>query len=546
MPRLCRLGERGVVFVRAHAQVPLTLPSHATILTGRGPRQHGIRDNVGYGLSPAVPTVVESFRRAGYATAAFLGSYVLGKETGLARGFDTYDDRMTRAPAGAEAGNTERRAAEVVGAAAQWLQAHGREPFFVWVHLFDPHTPYEAPAPFGTGTTHPYDDEVAYADHWLGLLLEKLDGTGQRERTWIVICSDHGESLGQHGEATHGVFLYESTLHVPLVVVPPGGTSARVVEASVSLADVAPTLLEAAGLEPLQGIQGISLMPWILAREPRAMAGREIYMESLHGSRRYGWAPLRGMLDWPWKYIEAPRPELYDLVADHGETRNLYDEPRGAGLRAKLQAATGGAIETQREPIGEQDLARLESLGYVGSSAAPATGDHFADTSRPDPKDRITILLLLEEGLTALASGRDAEAEKKLTRALSTDPGNLVALNNLGILAMGRGDAKEAEALFRRGLAVDPSSEKLENDLGLALSRQGRHREAVEAYRRALDARPTFAAARFNLAIALHRLGRRAEALQQLRMVEEQDPRFPKLQVTIEQVWAELKGEGAP
>ncbi len=537
MPRLRRLGDRGVVFARAHTQVPLTLPSHATIFTGRGPREHGVRDNVGYSLSASVPTMTEIFRRGGYATAAFLGGYVLGKPCGLARGFDTYDDRMTCTPAGVESGHTERRADEVVQAAGEWLHDHAGEPFFLWVHLFDPLEPYDAPALPGGVTAQPYDGEVAYADHWIGALLDRLASLGGLGRTWVVICSDHGESLGEHGETTHGVFLYESTLHVPLVVVPPGGTTGRVVQTGVSLADIAPTLLEAAGLEPLAGAQGLSLMPWIEGKEPAATA-ESTYIESLHGARRYGWAPLRGILEWPWKYIEAPQPELYDLAGDPGETRPLTDASRIAALRRTLEAMGRAPAAIREDPMEAQDLSRLRSLGYVGSSAGPARGDPFEDARRPDPKERIAVLPLLDEGLTALAKGRAAEAATRFNAVLTRDPDNLVALNNLGIISLDRGDAVRAETLFRRGLTVAPASETLANDLGLALSRQGRNQEAVDVYRRALGARPGFVAARFNMAIALHRLGRHDEALRQILEVERQDPQFPELSATIEQVRA--------
>jgi len=217
MPRLWTLAESGYRFTAAHTPVPMTLPAHASLLTGLGPRKHGVRDNIGYTLPEEVPTVAESFASAGWSTAAFLGGYPLDHAFGLARGFDVYDDRMTRRPADGREGHTERRAEEVVDSALAWLRRQDGRRFFLWVHLFDPHDPYEAPAPFHGRHAEPYDDEVAYTDDELGRLIDEVMAA-RNERPWIVVAGDHGESLGEHGETTHGIFLYESTLHVPLVV----------------------------------------------------------------------------------------------------------------------------------------------------------------------------------------------------------------------------------------------------------------------------------------------------------------------------------------
>jgi len=534
MPRLRRLAASGAVFHRAHAQVPLTLPSHTTILTGRGVRGHGVRDNIGYALGPEIPTVAERFAAAGYATGAIVGGYPLVRSFGLGRGFDLYDDRMTRSPPTGRSGHTERRAERVVDAALDWVRRRSGKPFFLWVHLFDPHDPYEAPPPFGGRHSHPYDDEVAYTDHQLGRL---VDGIGRSVGTalWTIVTADHGEALGQHGEATHGVFLYEPTLRVPLVIVPPVKGRAKVVDAPVSLVDVAPTLLEAAGLEPLDGCDGRSLLPY-LGSDAAAPAAAPLYLESIHGRRKYGWAPLAGLLEWPQKFVSAPRPELYDLERDPREQRNRADETDLSALERRLRETRGGPLPDARRTTSAPDLDRLAGLGYVGPVTTPPPDDFFDERARPDPKDRIAALPSLERGLAAMAAGRAEQARRELEAALRLDPDNLVVLNNLGILAMQGGDVERAAELFTRGLARDDRAEQLANNLGIARSRQGRQREAAAAFHRALTSRPTFTAARFNLALALYRLGKHEEALVELERVRAEEPGFPDLTATIEEI----------
>jgi arylsulfatase A-like enzyme len=536
MPRLRELAAGGAVFRRAHAQVPLTLPSHTTILTGRGVRGHGVRDNIGYALGPEIPTVAERFSSAGYATAAFVGGYPLVRSFGLGRGFDLYDDRMTRAPPTGRSGHTERRAEQVVDAALDWVRRRTAQPLFVWVHLFDPHDPYEAPPPFDGRFSHPYDDEVAYTDHQLGRL---FDGIGRHVDgdVWTIVTADHGEALGEHGEATHGVLLYEPTIHVPLVIAPPGTIAPKVVDTSVSLIDVAPTLLEAAGLPLLDGCDGRSLLPY-LRGDGAAPADGALYLESIHGRRKYGWAPLAGFLDWPQKFVSAPRPELYDLERDPRERRNLAGDADLNAHEERLRKIRDAPLPDARRTTSAADLDRLAGLGYVGAVTAPPRDDIFDEIPRPDPKERIAALAPLERGLAAMAAGRAEQAGRELDSALRLDPDNLVALNNLGILAMQAGEVERAAELFARGLERDDDAAQLANNLGMARSRQGRQAEAVAAYRRALAARPGFTAARFNLALALYRSGKREAALRELERVRTEQPDYPDLENTIERIRA--------
>jgi arylsulfatase A-like enzyme/Flp pilus assembly protein TadD len=544
MPQLRALAGRGVRFSVARSPVPLTLPAHTTLLTGLAPQHHLVRDNVGYTLHESTPTITESFSRAGYSTGAFVGGYPLAREFGLARGFDRYDDDMTRTPATARAGHTERRAEEVVAAAIDWMVDRRAEPLFVWVHLFDPHDPYEAPESFRGRHPHAYDDEVAYADSALGRLATWVESSLKTD-VWIFVTSDHGEALGEHGEPTHGVFLYESSLRVPLVVVPPHGESSRVVRHPVSLVDLAPTMLQVAQQEGLADLDGRSLLSAISDGTTASLEQTAtLFIESIHGRRKYGWSVLTGFLDGSQKFIAAPTPELYDLANDPAETVNLYSKSRSTELRLRLSAV--GATRSESSPIAaiDSDLNKMHSLGYLGGSSVAATTKVLHDRSRPDPKDRIGAVPGLDRGLLAMAEGRYDDASVEFRAALGLDPQNLVGLNNLGIVSLRQGNVDRAIELLGEGLRNDPAAENIANNLGIALSRQGRHREAADAYRQALGARPGFTAARFNLAIALHRLGSHAAALVELERVQEENPGFPELQSTIDRVRASRSGNG--
>ena len=519
MPRLWELAARGYRFTTVHAPAPLTLPSHVTILTGLGLQHHGVRDNIGYALPDDVPTVAKEFSASGWATAAFVGGYPLDHAFGLARGFDLYDDTMTRTPADGREGHTERRADEVVDAALGWLSGRGDGPFFLWVHVFDAHDPYEAPAPFGGRHAEPYDDEVAYVDDALGRLFDALT-TREGQAPWIVVTADHGEALGEHGESTHCVFLYDSTIRVPLVIVPPGGApTPRVVETAVSLVDVAPTILEAAGLPALDYADGWSLMPELRSHTGESVPkSRPFYLESIHGRQRYGWSPLAGFVEWPEKYLSAPRPELFDR-ANAEELESRLDEIRAPD--EEFAAAADPGIDV--------DLERLTSLGYVGGSGVAQPEDALFEGEWPDPKDRIAAIPEIDRGLVAMAAGRGAEARAAFEAALRLDPDNLLALNDLGLLALRSGDVARAEGHFREVLRRDDRAETTANNLGLALGYQNRFAEAEEAFRQALAVRPGFTMARFNLAFVMHQQGSSREALRELERVQAEEPGFPGL-----------------
>jgi arylsulfatase A-like enzyme len=305
-PVMDGLASRGVRFAEAIAPVPLTLPSHASLLTATTPLVHGVRDNAGFVLGAAPPTVAEAFRAAGYSTAAFVSGFPVSRRFGLGRGFDAYDDRFPRGDDPARPSYVERRADETVAAATEWLrgrQSDAIRPVFAWVHFFDPHAPYDAPEPYRSRfRQRPYDGEIAFADAQLGALLAAWRSLRPGRDPLVVVAADHGEGLGEHGEPTHGLFIYDSTLRVPLIASGPGIPAGRTVTGAVSLIDVAPTLLDFAGLPPLKDSEGHSLRAAMTSGHGRDEA---VYAESLFARLGFGWAPLHGWRHRGLMFIDA-------------------------------------------------------------------------------------------------------------------------------------------------------------------------------------------------------------------------------------------------
>lgn len=391
MPHLDRLAREGIVFDRATSVAPLTLPAHCSLFTGLFPPAHGVHDNADPALSPEHTTLAEILHARGFRTGAFVGSAVLDADRGLSQGFEQYSgvadgalrDRSRPRP-------LQRPANETVDEALRWLSGVGDSHFFLWVHLYDPHRPYDPPEPFRSAFRDPYIGEIAFADSQVGRLLDALDRRGQLDRTVVVVAGDHGESLGDHGERDHGVFVYESVLRVPLILSAPHVAPGRIDDV-VRLVDVMPTVLDLLGL-PRPRTDGVSLADAIHGRPGRL--DLEAYSESLY-PRRFGWSPLRSLRAGRFKLIEAPRPELYDLERDPFEERNIYEERRSlAGtLQERLAALERGGPVTGRgngehRIPGEELQERLASLGYVGSSASPATS---ARRDLPDPKECIRL-----------------------------------------------------------------------------------------------------------------------------------------------------------
>ena len=380
MPALERLAREATVFNQAVSVSPLTLPAHASVFTGRLPPQHGVRDNADRPLAAAQTTLAEVFKAHGFRTAAFVGAAVLDRERGLAQGFDVYSGVAT---GDVRAGvMPERPASQVIDDATRWLAAAEGSPLFLWAHLYDPHYPYQPPEPFRSGAPNGYVGELAFADSQVGRLLAALDAGGLRDNTVVVVVGDHGESLGEHGERDHGIFLYESAVRVPLMIRMPGVLSRRVSEV-VRITDIMPTVLELAGIAAPAG-DGVSLVTLMSGRQGLDL---EAYSESLY-PQRFGWSALYALRDSRYKFIDAPKPELYDLARDPFEERNIVLE-RPAVAAAMKRRLAELASNTSPDGVGDggapspETRARLAALGYVaGPKVRPATGGQL-----PDPKD---------------------------------------------------------------------------------------------------------------------------------------------------------------
>jgi arylsulfatase A-like enzyme/Flp pilus assembly protein TadD len=481
-PTIDLFADKGVRFERCTASTPLTLPSHTTILTGAFPLFHGVRDNGGFIVPSELVTLAEIYKDKGFATAAFVGAYVLDSKWGLNQGFDTYFDRFDLSKFDKiSLANVQRPGSEVMDEALGWLEAKAGSPFFAWIHLYDPHSPYEPPSPYRERyAQHPYLGEIASTDAQLARLWSFLGDRGLRDRTFLVFSSDHGESLGEHKEAAHGFFVYEAAVHVPLIFVTPFPRLQGVVSpAVVSLADIFPTLCEMAGLPPPAQVQGRSLVPHFL--KPGRPSERLAYAETFYPRFHYGWSELQSVRDERYKLILSPEPELYDLASDPGETANIIEKERAVFLALNEQAtaftagAARGGFELDYRKIDEETRTKLAALGYIGSFADPAKlkGKRLAS-----PRAKIGIF-------------------NELSRA-----------REMGL----EGDAAEAIAAIRRIIAEDPEITDAYFSLGNIHFRLRDYEAAIAAFRQALERKPDDSFTVINIANSYLAMGRFAEA----------------------------------
>ena len=489
-PALDALATRGVRFATAIAHVPLTGPSHASLLTGRTPLGHGFRDNGGYVLPPQVKTAAEDFGQAGYRTAAFVSGFPLDRRFGFDRGFETYDDHLPKGNDRRRTPYVERLADATTDAVIRWLgppPAAGASPFFLWVHYYDPHAPYEPPGALAERfRASPYDGEIAFVDAQLARLLAALQEKGELARTLVLVTADHGESLGEHGEGTHGLFVYDATLKVPWIMAGPGLAAGRVATTVARGIDVLPTLLDYCGIATPSGVEGRSLRP---AAEGREMSDAPAYAESLYAEREFGWAPLHAWRTARYKLIEAPRPELYDLSVDATEQANRLAElpDRGAELRRQLQSALSRPVPAAAATVDPDAAAKLEALGYVGgghaqpSSAAP----------RRDPKDGVHLMPRINRGMSA-ARVDPSLAIREMSAVLAEDPGLLMARRTIAVAYATAGKHEQAVAELRRLEKDGQLSAEDAIVLGDNLRFSDRLAEAGEVLQRAARENPKF------------------------------------------------------
>ena len=516
-PHLDRLAQRGLRFTFAHAHAVVTLPSHASIHTGRYPFDHGVRDNAGYRLEEQQETIAEIARRTGMATGAFVGAFPLDRQFGLDQGFDVYRDVGGRMVAQADFSFTERRAEEVVRDAIAWITDQ-KGKWFAWVHVFDPHAGYTPPAPFDTTYgADPYAGEVAYVDSALGPLFDRAAASSRP--TLVVVTADHGEGLGEHGEATHGTFAYESTLRVPLIVtqVGPGGTEGggRVIDTPVRHVDVLPTIADVFGFDRSEGLPGASLLA--MAGEPRPS-----YFEAMTPMLKRGWAPLWGVVAGFDKYIELPIREVYNLAADPKETRNLAasDAMKTPALIAELrrfEAVLPGEQRAEQAAV----RAKLESLGYV-SGAAPRKTRYTEDD---DPKRLIDVDRLMMDGIDLYRRGRLREAMDAYRAVLARRPEMGLAHRRLAFLQWQAGARSDAIATLEHARARLGADIEMDIRLGTYLAEAGSPIKAIALLERATAADPSNTEALNALGIAYAQSGNGAKALTTFASVLTHNPR---------------------
>ncbi len=511
-PALDRLAAAGRVFTSAHAHCVTTLPSHASMLTGLHPFEHGVRHNGGFVLSAGVPTLATALHDAGFATGAFVGAFPLDARFGLDRGFEVYDDDVGTGTGDSHFLYSERRGDEVVARGREWWRANEGRRRFLWLHLFDPHAPYEPPEPFGSRyATNPYLGEVAAVDAFLTPL---LDGflAGQEEPALIVFTSDHGEALGEHGEATHGLFAYEPTLKVPMVLwgagVEPGadGRTARHV-------DLLPTFLTALGLEVPADLPGRSLLA------PAEGHPDITLFEALSGNLDYGWAPLRGVLRGADKLIALPVPELYDLEEDPQEARNLFREQQGSARELARLLPAESDWPPASGAISAEDAARLESLGYLGGP----TVRKERYTPEDDPKNLVGLDHKVARMLELAIRGDAAAAIALGREVLAARPTMGVVYVHLSTLLIQAGEPMQAIEVMRRAESRGVAGRELQRQLGLTLVQAGRPREALAVLEPLAEGDADVEAGN-HLALALARLGRSAEAKALLERLLAADP----------------------
>jgi len=516
-PNIDRLAREGVRFERAVSPVPLTLPAHCSILSGLLPLHHAVRNNGTGGFRTDRETIATVLKKAGYRTGAFVGSFVLNHRFGLERGFDVYDDELD-AEAVVQSGlEAERTGDVVVDRALGWLQTRDARPFFAWVHLYDPHAPYSPPEPYRSRhSASPYDGEIAFVDAQIGRLIAWLDQQKLTDRTMIVITGDHGEALGEHGELTHGLLLYEPTLHVPLVF--RDGAHHAVVGDAVSLIDLAPTIASALGVTWPQA-DGHPIASLGDSNDSKAAPG-DIYSETEY-PRQFGWSGLSALRRDNYKYIASPHPELYDLAADPKETRNLYETERRQlrTLMTAMQTLQSGQVKAPPTAMDEETRAKLESLGYVG-------GVPLADAGGPraDPKEMAPLFRRFEQVIWHLHDKENDVAQKELESLLSADRNNPVFRSTLARLYKEQGKLDRAIVLYRDTVASTPQDADAWFNLSVALQAAGRQKEAADAVREAIRHDSKRPEAHNTLGITLSAEGHLEEAREEFDKAISLDP----------------------
>jgi arylsulfatase A-like enzyme/cytochrome c-type biogenesis protein CcmH/NrfG len=568
-PNIDALASESVRFLRAYTPVPVTLPAHTVIFTGTYPTLSGMHDFSGNKLNPNQPTLAAVLKHQGYVTGAVIGSAVLDSRFGLNRGFDFYYDHFDfNRLQESNLEEMERPGNVVANLALDWLGKNYHSKFFLWMHLYDPHYPYRPPAPYSEQyKDRPYDGEIAFADAQVGRLIAFLKTKDLYRNTVIVLSGDHGESLGEHGEQTHGFFIYNATLHVPVIIHLPQNRSAKTVSDLVSLADLMPTILADLKIDVPAQVQGRSLLPLMTVQNDSRSLYAETFLPRLH----FNWSELRSVETENYQFIDAPKPELYDLSKDPGETQNLYPEKKAVAdeLRARLNKLIHqySADQELAEKTGLDPalMERLKSLGYAGFSGGG--NSTTAASSLPDPKDRIQVYELISDAIADSQHGNYDSSVQKLTTALKTEqfsvpvhyllgldyyrlrnfpqaveefqkvlqlsPDYALAVFQLGLALARTGDFDQAIQMLKRALELDGTNFSAAYNLGAAYARKQMVPEAVAAFRETIRIAPEYAAGHRALGELLLYQEQVDESLAELRQAESLDPNDPGIHAAL-------------
>lgn len=584
-PNIDDVATEGVLFENARTAVPLTLPSHATMFTGLYPTATGVRDNLYYSLPDSSVTLAEVLAESGYATSGVIGAYVLHSKFGLAQGFSYYNDHLGGAGEESVVGYPERNAQETADIAIEWVKNNSKKKFFLWVHFFDPHTPYSPPEPYASEFADKYDGEIAYTDYHLGRLLAEIKKADLDYNTAIIIVGDHGESLGEHGESTHGVLTYDSTLRVPLIVKAPKWHRGKRVSEVVSLVDIFPTLMNFAGIKNSNvSVHGIDLSVFggIKEKGEDGKNARDaVYFESRNGYNEYGWVPLRGLVVGRYKYIEAPTRELYDVEKDPHELHNLANDEREIAdklanrLSILVKAITSKSAISGRVAVSESDVAKLRSLGYI--SAPPQGNDADFPLDLPDPKDKIHIAEMIQNAMKELekerpekvvamltglgkekgnsriylllgeayeALGDDTKAEENYRRAIHIKPSDPFVLSRLGWTFLKLGKVDEAEDIFNLRAKYYPFDPlKLKHSAYILLVR-GKYQESADKFKEFIKLYDADSFTHLGLAMAFQHLGVYDDAIKEYRLALNLDPKLKPAMLNLALLLVSLKRHG--
>ena len=531
-PNIDALAADGTRFDHAYTSVPVTLPSHTTIFTGTYPIYSGMHDFAANKLSPTQATLASVLKDHGYVTGAVVASAVLDSRFGLNHGFDFYYDHFDfNRLDESNMDEMERPGNLVADVTLDWLGKNYQKKFFLWMHLYDPHYPYGPPAPYSEQyKDRPYDGEIAFADAQVGRLIRFLKEKGLYQNTLIVLSGDHGESLGEHGEKTHGFFIYNSTLHVPLMIHLPGQASrVKSVPDLVNLADVMPTILASLKLDAPAQVQGRSLVP--LLSPQNALKPAALYAETFLPRLHFNWSELRSVETANYHFIDAPKPELYDLAKDPGETQNLYAQKKAVSeeMRAQLagliKAYGAGEELAQKTGLDPALMERLKSLGYAGFSGG-GSDITITDRNLADPKDRIQTYELFSDGMADSQHGRYEDAAEKLGAVLKADPDSVPAHYLLGLNYYRLNDFPHAIEHLNRALELSPTYALAAFNLGLAYARSGDMDGAIRALKRTLELDPTNFVAAHNLGAAYLQKQMLPEAVAALRQSVSASPDY--------------------